>query len=236
MRLGLISDIHGNSDALAAVLAALRADGVDRLICCGDIVGYYYAPAECLEQLAEWNVTYVRGNHEDMLAAVLSDPSAEEPIRQKYGSGLRVACESLPPDRLQRLINLPSVIDTEIEGRRVVIGHGAPWDVNQYIYPDAPHELLVRCAHNAPDYVVLGHTHYPMCHRIDDTVIINPGSVGQARGAARGRAQWAVLDLERGDVRHESITYDTSRLLAEATHRDPEVTYLRSALLPAGPQ
>ena len=224
MRVGLLADVHGNADALAAVLAAARAHGVDRWLCCGDLVGYYYDPARCLHLLEAWDVEYVRGNHEDMLIRLLNEPALDEEIRQKYGSGLRVAADSLSPAQIEWLAELPSRKSVEIDGRVFLLCHGAPWDTNEYVYPDSA-SLFERCAEAGADYVVMGHTHRAMAHRLGATLLLNPGSVGQPRRGGPG-AQWAMCDMETGAYEHRAEPYDRDAVTSRAKALDPHYPFL----------
>lgn len=229
MKVGLLSDIHGNVTALAAVLDAAKGLAAERLLCAGDLVGYYYEPDRCLELLRAWNVDCVRGNHEDMLLHLGQDPSLAEGIRQRYGSGISVAAEVLTREQLAYLAGLPSRKTIAIQGKTVLLCHGAPWDADQYIYPDSDDRTLRRCTEEACDYVVLGHTHYAFAKRCAATLIVNPGSVGQPRERKPGAA-WALLDTETGDITHYSETYDWAKVQAQAMARDPELPYLREVL------
>jgi putative phosphoesterase len=232
LKVALIGDIHGNAAALEAVLQCARLQGAERILCCGDIVGYYYAPDRCLDLLSAWDVECVRGNHDDMLASIVARPELESEIRGRYGSGLRVALDVLSTAQLDYLMRLPQSKTLAIDGKKVFLGHGAPWDPGFYVYPDAAADVIDRCAQGGEDYVILGHTHHQMAMRVDDTLILNPGSVGQARGAARGVANWALLDVESGSFHHEATAYSAASLIAEAKRRDPELDYLQSILAP----
>ena len=95
MRVGLLADIHGNRDALVATLDAVRAQGVQRVLCCGDFVDYYYEPDRCLDLLAEWDRKCVLGNHENMLSRFMKEPSLADDFRRRYGSGPSVAARAL---------------------------------------------------------------------------------------------------------------------------------------------
>jgi putative phosphoesterase len=230
MKVALVSDIHGNAAALEAVLSAARAEGVERLLCCGDIVGYYYEPSRCLDLLSEWTIDCVRGNHEDMLQSLLASPSLAGGIRERYGSGLSIAASELSPERLSYLAALPEQRVVPIDGKTILLCHGAPWDAGFYVYPDAAGDIFRRCAEGGNDYVALGHTHRQLGVRHERTLIINPGSVGQARGGARGRAGWAVLDVETGWYRNMTTEYASAPVIEEAKRRDPDVAYLQSIL------
>ncbi len=79
--------------------------------------------------------------------------------------------------------------------------HGSPFEPhNEYIYPNSP--SLSRLATIDADYVILGHTHYQMAERVGRTLVINPGSAGEARDARNAfQLSYAVLDTETDEVR-----------------------------------
>ena len=94
MKIGLLSDIHANAHALKSVLKSAKGKNVDKLLCCGDYVGYYYEPDRVLALLDNWDWEGVSGNHEAMLFDWLNDKNRKK-IKDKYGSGISVAAEKL---------------------------------------------------------------------------------------------------------------------------------------------
>jgi putative phosphoesterase len=230
MRIALLGDIHGNSFALASVLDAARAARVEKLLITGDFVGYYFWPREVMDMLDGWDVAAVRGNHEDMLVEALSGYASLKKITSAYGSGLVRAIETLTPTQIDWLCQLPHPRSFEFDGRSLLLCHGSPWDVDQYVYPDAKSDLLQRCAESAYDWVVMGHTHYPMVERVGDTLLVNPGSVGQPRNRIPA-AHWALLDTASQELELMTAPYDVSPVVALAAHRHPELPYLGNVLL-----
>jgi len=230
MKLGLLGDIHGNDLALQAILAQASSSGVETLLITGDLVGYYYSPLKVLKLLRPWNKYIVRGNHEDMLISARSDPSYLAKVDARYGSGLRIAIEQLDTQQLDELSGLPHPVELVIDDCKILLCHGTPWDNDCYVYPDAKKELLARCAIQEFDLVVLGHTHYPMQHTIDYTIVVNPGSVGQPRNRQPG-AHWAVFDTVNRSIEFCQEQYDSSVLLQECQQRDPELPYLAEVLV-----
>jgi putative phosphoesterase len=229
MRIALLGDIHGNASAWSAVIDGAQRENAEMLLLTGDFVGYYYQPEIALRALAEWPYYAVRGNHEDMLFASLDNSAHAERYRTRYGSGLDVALASLSRDELSQLKTLPVTQDLTIAGKRFLLGHGAPWDTDCYIYPDAGDEVWKRLATYGHEYIVLGHTHHRYSKRIGNTLVINPGSVGQPRDRRPGAA-WALLDTEKDTVDFFIEDYDMSRLAAEARARDPHLPYLAEVL------
>lgn len=230
MKLALLGDIHGNALALQAVLAAASSSGVEKLLVTGDMVGYYYAPLQVLELLRQWDRYMVRGNHEDMLNAARSDPAFLAQVDARYGTGLRIAIEQFGTQQLDELCNLPHPLELVLDGCKVLLCHGTPWDIDHYVYPDAEQELLERCALQEFDLVVLGHTHYPMQRRVGDTLIVNPGSVGQPRNRQPG-AHWAFFDTVSRNLEFHQEQYDASVLVRECQQRHPELPYLAEVLI-----
>lgn len=229
MKLALLGDIHGNAAALRSVLAAATSAGADELFIAGDLVGYYSAPREVLELLQPLRRHVVRGNHEDMLNMARSNQEFLAEVDARYGSGLRTAIEQLNEGQLDELCSLPHPLKQEVDGCKILLCHGAPWDNDRYVYPDAQTELLNQCAVQEFDLVVLGHTHYPMQHRFGDTLVVNPGSVGQPRNRQPG-AHWALFDTDTRNLEFHCEQYDVSDLVQECRQRHPELPYLAEVL------
>lgn len=229
MRVALLADIHGNCLALEAVLNAARRHGAERLLVAGDLVGYYFWPGEVLELLAGWDLSLAAGNHELMLAKARFNGDSLGEIERSYGCGVRLAAETLTAEQLDLLCGLPQSLPVDVGGRRLLLCHGSPWDIDQYIYPDAGEELLARCASQECDLLVTGHTHYPMSLRVGGTLLVNPGSVGQPRNRRPG-AHWALFDTESGEATLCCESYDAGPVVAQSRLRHPDLPYLWEVL------
>lgn len=229
MRVAVISDIHGNLPALRAMLDAADGEGVDAWICLGDVVGYYYWPAECLALLDERRATVIAGNHERFLQSCRGDPARLEHLTGRYGHGLQRALECLGEADLDRLAGLPERATVTLGGVTLALCHGAPWDGDAYVYPDAPPDTQARMVVDGAAFTLFGHTHYPVCWPLPAGQVVNPGSVGQPRDRRPG-ACWALLDLatRRASLRREA--YDPEPVLAECRLRDPGLAYLQHVL------
>jgi putative phosphoesterase len=230
VKLALLGDIHGNSYALKAVLEAAALSDVEALLITGDLVGYYYAPSAVLEMLQPWNRYVVRGNHEDMLRIARFDPNFLTQVDARYGSGLRSAVEHLSEPQLDELCHLPDKLELELDGYRILLCHGSPWDTNEYVYPDEQPEKLERCSNPEFDLVIMGHTHHPMHHRIGKTQVVNPGSVGQPRNRQPG-AHWAIFSTVEGSICFYNQSYDSSALVQECRRKHPLIPYLAEVLI-----
>lgn len=229
MKLGLLGDVHGNDRALSAVLRAASKAKIDKLLVTGDLVGYYFSPRKVLNLLDDLDSYIVSGNHEVMLAQSRSNPDYLAELSKRYGSGLQVALEQLDSRQLDRLCSLPHPLELEFDGVRILLCHGSPWDLNQYIYPDSA-ESVIRFAESVKyDMIVMGHTHYPMLFDKTECILINPGSVGQPRDRIPG-ACWALFDTESCSVELRREEYDSSELVRECQLRHPELPFLSEVL------
>src|SRR5438552_2040851 len=108
MKLAILSDIHGNTEALRQSLSAARKAGAGHLLVLGDLVGYYYDAPGVLSPLEPWPKNVIGGNHERMLGEARSSPDMAAQHREKYGSALDVALATLEKAQVEWLINLPS--------------------------------------------------------------------------------------------------------------------------------
>lgn len=221
MRVGIISDIHANLTALAAVLGDMPP--VHGIVCCGDLVGYYDRPNEVCALVRERGIACIRGNHDAYVTGALEPGSGNLPSFRTDWTR-----EVLSRTHLRWLNGLGDRIQIEDEGRRLTIRHANPWDEETYLYPDAE-SLFARLELAAGEVLAVGHTHRPMHRAIGDGWLLNPGSVGQPRDWDP-RASYAVLDMKTGAVEHHRVAYDVGPMKTrlEAQGWDPHVVGLLS--------
>lgn len=229
MKIAVISDIHGNCDALIEVLKKAKNENVAHLLILGDIVGYYYYPDKILELISEWSYDIIKGNHEKILEDLLANPSLGESIRLKYGSGHQEAINKLTIQQLDFLRNLPETKSIQIDGISILMSHGSPWSNNYYIYPDCNKTILEKCDSKQHDFVLIGHSHYSFAIKNTNSILINPGSVGQSRQTG-GKASWAIINTFNGCFQSMSTDYSTEKLLKDIEEKDSDIKYLTEVL------
>lgn len=221
MRYALVADIHGNREALDAVLQAVdrQHPGIE-ILCAGDIVGYGPDPAACLEILRERGISCVRGNHEEMVAGLRD-------FSRCVSAGIRAATwtrRQLGPEQLRFLRELP--ICRPITPQ-LWMCHGDLHSADVYVSDHVAAEgALQQLRAVAPDAQVLvcGHTHHaaiyaseggfrvyaePGCVALagGPVHVVNPGAVGQSRDGVP-MARFAVLDVEQRTLTFERLAYD----------------------------
>jgi putative phosphoesterase len=227
MKVGLISDVHGNSPALKSVLAALRGQ-VDVVLFLGDLVGYYPFVNQCVDQ---WDANFVGvlGNHDQILLDCLAQGGPpDESYRARYGSALARSLKVLSPQARSLIASWPQQRSLKLESTSVAMFHGAPWDpLAGRVYPDWDNwSAFAQCSE---EVILLGHTHYPMVKSWQGRLIVNPGSVGQPRSQSGG-AEFAVLDVSQLQVTLHRAAYDASMVISDAQRHDPALVYLTEVL------
>lgn len=189
MRIGIVADVHGNAAGLATALE--RLDGVDELVCAGDVVEEFRFSNEAVSMLRARGARCVLGNHDVGLLG-------------PQGARARSAPD-VHPELVAWLASQPTTIETVVAGKKLVVTHASPCPpYTQYVLPYS--RELRRIAAVDADIVVLGHTHKQMVQRAGRAVVINPGSVGQARDPGNGkRLSYAVLELSTGDASVDDV-------------------------------
>ncbi|MEQ9453794.1 MAG: metallophosphoesterase family protein [Phycisphaeraceae bacterium] len=232
MATALISDIHGNLDALQAVLADIDGKGIETIICLGDIIGYGPNPRECLDVVKERCLWALMGNHD---FAALYEPTGFNATAEAAAFWTRQQLESEPDAGLRRqrwefLGNLS--IRQEYEGALCV--HASPRrPINEYIFPDdviTSPQKVQQIFDRIERRCFVGHTHVPgvftdepdfyppsdlggaYAFSDDEKCIINPGSVGQPRDRDP-RASYAILEGDK--VSFHRLEYDVNAVAAK---------------------
>ncbi len=184
MRLGIVSDIHCNAEALALALA--RMGDVDELLCAGDAVFEYRFSNEVIELLRDRGARYVLGNHEHVM------------LDHRGARAREVA--HVRPENVRYMAERPDTIKVEIDGKTLLMTHASPIPPHtQYCYPWSPE--LEQFAEVNADFIIIGHTHAQMARRIGRALVVNPGSAGDARDHRNGRRlSYAVLDTSTDEV------------------------------------
>jgi putative phosphoesterase len=197
MRIGIISDIHGNMTALDAVLADLQTRRVEATYCLGDLVGYTAHPNEVTERIRAAGIPTIVGNYDDGVGFERDECGCAytNPIDKALGDqSLAWTKATVTAENKAFLRTLVPEIRFEADGRRILLVHGSPRRMNEYLFEDRPVSSFQRLAASSQaDIIVFGHTHKPYTKRVDDVLFVNAGSVGKPKDGD-WRACYIVLD------------------------------------------
>ena len=233
MRILVLSDIHGNIDALEAIDEAW-----DRILFLGDVVDYGPEPSACIDFLAEHDALRVRGNHDNAVAFRV-DCACGEAFKHLSVITRKYMWQTLSPAQLEWIGEPGTSLELWQAGHSVYATHAAPSDnLFKYLTADTPDEELASEAEAAgSDIIVTGHTHKPFMREVKGKLMVNVGSVGQPRDGIT-KASYAII--EDGSIELKRVDYDieraASRVLAlpfEASAREQLAYILRNAKEPA---
>ena len=230
-RIGLISDIHSNLEALEAILCDVSLAGVDTLACLGDITGYGPDPSACVDLVREACDVVVIGNHDE---AVI-DPSIADRFKGAAREAIGFNRDELGPDHRRYLGTLPELAEVG----ELWITH-ACFGPNKYEYLYGAASASEAFGYLPTRYGAVGHTHLPSSFRccaksagrpdnitLESVIgrsvvdvpegcraIFNPGSVGQPRDR-NPDASWGILDTEASTFQVRRVCYDVDAVQAK---------------------
>lgn len=218
MKIAIISDVHANLEALEAVLAKIDDEGVDQVICLGDVVGYGANPNECVDLVRRNSLVTLLGNHDAATTGAMNLYYYRESARQVISQTRKL----LTQENYEWLYALPYTY--QMKGADFY--HGAPLTPSSFFYVVKEEEAQAhtRIFSRLAPVSFIGHSHMPNVFRItkrrgkvvDEGIletsekakyIVNVGSVGQPRDKDP-RAAFAIWETETNEVNNIRLEYN----------------------------
>jgi len=181
MQLAVISDIHGNCLAFDRVLADIRRQGIDQIVCLGDAIQGGAQPAETIKRLREVNCPVVMGNADAWLLTGVETSPHEQANEQQLAVRAWSLAQLSNEDRAFMQQFQPTIEIVLEAGKKLLCFHGSPHSFDDIILPDTSEDSL-RQLLGGFDATLLtgGHTHTQQWRRLRNAWYFNPGSVGLA--------------------------------------------------------
>jgi len=257
MRIAFFSDIHANLPALEAVWEDIESQAPDFIFCLGDLVGYNIWPNEVAALIRRKGIPTLAGNYDFGIGRSSDDCGCayKSEAEKAWGQeSIRYTNESVTDDTRRYLRNLPKHMQLDFEAQgdtplRMLMVHGSPRRINEYLHIDRPAKSLSRMMAQAHAHILLfGHTHIPY-HRVLHEEngrefrfrhAVNIGSVGKPKDGDP-RACYAMLEwdglrsLKAEDgirVQFRRVEYDVekaARAVEESPLPNPYADMLRAA-------
>ncbi len=219
-RIAIFSDLHGNSAATQAVLAAIDEERPDAVYCLGDLVGYGPFPNETIKLIRERDIPTIMGNYDDGVGFDRDDCGCAYKDKDEESRGQQSLrwTGSMTTDKNKAYLRaLPPEIRFEAGGKRFRLVHGSPRRMNEYLFADRDSRSLERIAAQADaDVLIFGHTHKPWVREIGGVLFVNAGSVGKPKDGDP-RASWVLLTVTPGalvEVEIRRHMYDVGAMAA----------------------
>jgi predicted phosphodiesterase len=222
-RLAFIGGIYSNYPALVATLADIDRRGVDGTWFLGDLGAFGPYPDRVPELLIERQVPGIQGNYEESLSSGATDCNCgyTDPRDNAYAQISYDYTASHTSDALKRWMGtLPREVRLEVHGVRVLLSHGSPRRINEFLWHStSPEPFLKRlCDESRADVILCTHTglHW---HRAlkGNRNVVNAGVIGRPANDGRTNVWYALLTIERGaiSVEHVPVDYDHETLARE---------------------
>jgi predicted phosphodiesterase len=235
MKVALFSDIHSNLPALEAFFKDMETRKPDAVYCLGDLVGYNIWPNEVINEIKRRSIPTIAGNYDFGVGRTSDDCGCAYKTDEEKAMGVRsiaLTNSLVETEERQYLRTLPAHIQVEYQLNNdhlfLLMVHGSPRKVNEYLYEDREEKSMLRIMENAnADLMFFGHTHKPY-HRILEYEkdgqkafrhAINIGSIGKPKdGDPRGC--YAVITINDNSSKHDKdsiqvefirVAYDVER-------------------------
>ena len=213
MKVAVLSDIHGNFQALESVMEDVKANNCEQVFCLGDLAMAGPQPRMVIDYVRKQNNwTVIQGNTDKMIA----DCSPEIP--QNVKNNFPVMANSLADDvifieedKKDYLRNLPAQKELTLEGVKLLLVHGSPRRNNEDILPDMPLKIIEEMLEGTnADLIFCGHTHVPAGYQTNKKqTVVNVGSAGRPM-TDEPKACYVIADFQDGgfSIEHRFIDYD----------------------------
>lgn len=227
MKRALVSDIHGNSEALQAVMEDIRRQGAQRIYCLGDVVGYGPDPGRCLDRIMDACDVVILGNHDQ---AALFDPDGFNPVALQaiYWTRDQLEKRAGGPEQTERRWDFLGNMPRSLREGPFLYTHGSPREpTNEYVFPEDVYNQRKMDAlfDRVERYSFQGHTHIPgvftasgefitpeECdYHFDLTgqkTLFNVGSVGQPRDSDPRACYAIVHENDTPKVEFRRVEYE----------------------------
>lgn len=219
-KIAILSDIHGNFNALKAVISDAEKEGVNEYWLLGDILLPGPGSKDLLELLYQLPITVkIKGNWDDCFLEVLDVSNIDDATDIYLARLSQYLCETLSKDDIEFLRNMPTRVKNTINGVNFSLTHNQiekNW--GGALIPSSEQINFDHLFDKDTDVAIYGHVHHQMMrYDTNDRIIINPGTVGQPfslwnKFRADNRAQYAILEVDDSgklDVNFKKVTYDT---------------------------
>jgi len=187
MRIALFSDVHANLPAFEAFLADLDSRKPDAVYCLGDLIGYNVWPNEVIAEIRRRGIATLMGNHDEKTKGY--------------------AYELVNADNRLYLDTLPAHIRLEYQSFNLLLAHGSPRSINEYVLEDMAESYVTAMMDEVNATILcVGHSHLPYHRIIDDKHIINAGSVGKPKDSDP-RGGYVMLTITE-NIKVDLIRFD----------------------------
>ena len=250
MKIAIISDIHGNMDALESVLTDIKKEGCSKIFCLGDIAMAGPEPKKTISKIhalmQSKDFYIIQGNTDKMLSVFsFGTFNAVSDTNAVMGSAYMADSRLLTEEEKSFLSELPETKEIELFGIKILLVHGSPRRNNENIYPNMKIEEIEEMIKDTKaDVIFCGRTHMPCGYQTNtNQTVVNVGSVGRPF-SEKPDSCYAIMNIDENtkefQIKHKFVPYNVelaskkiedrkfegadklAKMLIKATSRYPE--------------
>jgi predicted phosphodiesterase len=235
MRVAIIADLHGNLIALDAVLQDMADARVDQTVCLGDVAGLGPQPRGVIDRLRSLACPVVMGNADEfLLDTALLDPGRHpnaSPETHRLHEMERWCADQLTPADRAFIATFQPTVDLPLgDDASLLCYHGSPRSNVDEVRGETPDaDLIALLGYRSALVLAGGHTHEQFVRRVDQRMVLNPGSVGlpyeTLAGGGHRNPPWAEYAV---------LSADGERLAVELRRAPVDLGAVRAAILASG--
>lgn len=213
MKVAVLSDIHGNFQALESVMEDVKANNCEQVFCLGDLAMAGPQPGMVIDYVRKQNNwTVIQGNTDKMIAGF--SPEILQNVKNNFPVMANALADDvllIEEDKKDYLRNLPAQKELTLEGVKLLLVHGSPRRNNEDILPDMPLKIIEEMLEGTnADLIFCGHTHVPAGYQTNKKqTVVNVGSAGRPM-TDEPKACYVIADFQDGgfSIEHRFIDYD----------------------------
>lgn len=250
MKIAIISDIHGNIEALESVLSDIEKENCSKIFCLGDIAMAGPEPSGAISKIHALIQTkdfhIIQGNTDSMLSVFSFDTyNSILEVNEVMANAYMADSNILTNQEKDFLKNLPTEEEIELFGVKILLVHGSPRKNNENIYPNLKLEEVEEMIKDTTANIIFcGHTHMPCGYQTNtNQTVVNVGSVGRPFSETPDSC-YVVMEIDEKtstfSIKHKFVKYDVlsasekirqrgfegaeklAKMLLKATSRYPE--------------
>lgn len=221
MKIAIISDIHGNMEALNSVLSDIQSEKCDKIFCLGDIAMAGPEPSATIHKIEELikseKFYIIQGNTDKMLSVFSFDTqNTIAKVNSVMASAYYSDSQILTKEEKEFLASLPERKELNLFGIKILLVHGSPRKNDENIYPNLKIEEIEEIIKGeTADVIFCGHTHIPCGYQTNtEKTVINVGSIGRPF-SEEPLSCYAIMDIDEKtssfQIKHKFVKYDVEK-------------------------
>lgn len=223
MRFAVIGDIHSNLPALESVIEDINRNNVDFIVSTGDLVGYAPFPNEVIDLMRSYHIISIQGNYDKAIGnkeLLCGCDYQDSKMLELASLSVQFTNQAINDENRKYLKYLPEQIIIKTGDFEIMVVHGSPRKINEYLYEDSV-ELDAITKNISQNVLICGHIHLPYYKILNGKHVINSGSLGKPKHG-NPNAVYILANIEGTDLSAQiiEVPYDVEQT-AQAIENNP---------------